>query len=133
MHGILTKMKTTEEIIDLIAWRIGLLYHHNPLMYGGTPEGVENLLFHYHLLWAEIVDRVKEHSDVKGQVYEEEECNGHGFVGRYLVLHPDAKAGEVLQYLVSQWRKISDRLGIPIPHKAIIEDLRKDFGSRKWF
>jgi hypothetical protein len=122
-------VKTTEQIIDLIAWKIGLIYHHNPLAYGGTPEGVENLMHVYHELWSEIVERYKEYRDVMSQVYCEVECSG--FAGSYCYNHPYATRDEVTHYVLEHWRKISDRSEVPIPHEAIIEDLRKERGSRE--
>lgn len=122
-------MKTTEQIIDLIAWKIGLIYHHNPRVYGGSPEGVENLLLVYHELWSEIVEGVQEYRRVMSQVYDDEQCVG--FAGSYAYNHPDASHDEITQYVVTHWRKISDRCGVPIPHEAIIADLEKDFGPKK--
>ena len=37
-------MKTVPEIIAYLAKRIGLMYYHRPLMYGGATEGVDLLL-----------------------------------------------------------------------------------------
>lgn len=116
-------MKTTEQIIDLIAWRIGLLYHDNPHLYGGTPEGVEHLILLYHDLWAEIVEWQEGYRDVMLQVYSDEGCCG--FAGSYSFEHPEATRDEITNYVLKHWRKISDRCGVPIPHEAIIEDLRK--------
>jgi hypothetical protein len=130
MHGILTKMKTTEQIIDLIAERIGLLYHHNPLMYGGTPEGVETLLFYYHLLWAEIVDRVDDWRTVHLEQIMVEDAGSMAFSGKYRVDHPEATDSEAAKYATSQWRKISDKLGVPIKHEEIIKDLERDLGPK---
>lgn len=123
-------MKTTEQIIGLIAERIGLIYHHYPLAYGGSPEGVETLLFYYHDLWAEIVERKKEYIEARSAAHEKEECNGHSFSGRYLSLHPEASDREVAKYATTQWRTISDKLGLPIQHERIVEDLERDLGPK---
>jgi hypothetical protein len=119
------RMKTAAQIVAFIAERIGFIYHHNPLMYGGTPEGVETLLFYYHELWAEIVERQKEYIDIRIAAHEKEECNSHSFSGRYLSLHQEASDREVANYATTQWRKISDQLAIPIQHEEIIKDLEQ--------
>jgi hypothetical protein len=124
---VFKSMKSTEQIIDLIAWKIGLIYHHNPLAYGGSPDGVENLMHVYHELWSEIVERQKEYRDVMSQVYCDEECSG--FAVSYRFNHPNAGIKEVTDYVVSHWRKISDSLGVPIPHEAIIKDLKKSYDT----
>ena len=122
-------MKTAQEIVEIISQRLGYMYHHRPLMYGGTPEGVETLVWHFHHLYAEIVERREDFFEALGQVAEEEDCNSKGFAGRYRSLYPQASDEETAQYVAEQWRKISDRLGVPIAHEEIIEELRKDFGS----
>jgi hypothetical protein len=120
-------MKTTEQIIDLIAWKIGLLYHDNPHLYGGSPEGVENLMHVYHGLWSEIIEKEDGYKSVMYQVYSDEGCSS--FAGSYCYNHPDASSKETTHYILSHWRKISDRCGVPIPHEAIIEDLKRDFDA----
>jgi hypothetical protein len=121
-------MKTTEEIIEFIAQRLGYIYRHRPLMYGGTAKGVDLLGYTYHELWAEIVERQKDNRDIQDQVSLEEDCNGSGFAGRYRRDHADASDEETVQYVIEHWRTISDRLGVPILHEEIIEDLRQSGG-----
>ena len=41
-------MKSSEAMVEYLAEQIGVLYYHNPLMYGGSPNGVETLLWAYH-------------------------------------------------------------------------------------
>jgi hypothetical protein len=123
-------MKTTEEIIDLIADKIGFIYHHNPLMYGGTPEGVETLLFYYHLLWAEIVDRVDDWRTVYSDQLTAEDAGSRTFSGKYRLDHPEATDRVAIKYATDQWRKISDKLGVPIKHEEIVKELERDLGPK---
>lgn len=116
-------MKTPDEIVALLAHHIGLLYYHRPLMYGGTGEGVELTLLNYHEIWAEIVERHDEFRETWLKVGHEEDCGAMGFSDRYVRDHPNASQEEIAQYVCAQWRKISDRLGVPIPHAA----LKKEF------
>lgn len=118
-------MKTVEEIIAYIAHRIGYIYYHRPLMYGGTAHGVDTLLHYYHELWAEIVDRQDEFRRTSWGVHAEEDCDAASFPTRYARNHPDAKEAEIADYAVRQWRKISERLGVPIPH----QELKREFAD----
>jgi hypothetical protein len=113
-------MKTPDEIVALLAYRIGEMYYHGrPLMYGGTPWGVHLYLNTLHYLWAEIVERVKEFNAILEQTYQEEDCGACDFSTRYAINHPKASKEEIAQYTMAQWRKVSDRLGVPIPHAAL--------------
>jgi hypothetical protein len=99
------------------------MYHHDPLMYGGTAEGVDLLLRAHHELWSEIVERQEEFQKVLREVHEEEDCQAAGFPTRYLWDHPSANQNEIAAYVTLQWRKVSDQLGVPIPH----EKLQREF------
>jgi hypothetical protein len=116
-------LKTPEEIVALLAQHIGLLYYHRPLMYGGTGEGVELTLINYHQIWSEVVERYDEFRETWWKVGQEEDCGACGFSTRYALNHPKASEEEIAQYVCAQWRKISDRLGVPIAHAA----LKKEF------
>lgn len=116
-------MKTPEEIVALLAHHIGLLYYHRPLMYGGSGDGVELTLLNYHHIWAEVVERYDEFRQTWWKVLEEEDCGAANFSHRYSMNHPTASEAEIAEYVCTQYRKISDRLGVPIPHAA----LKKEF------
>ncbi|MGO8745339.1 MAG: hypothetical protein ACLQNE_05065 [Thermoguttaceae bacterium] len=109
-------MKTPEETIAWIAGAIGYVYNdHRPLMYGGNGAGVDLLLHVYHEMWSFIVGRYDEFEDTWQQVLEEEECGSANFSTRYSMNHPGVSEEDVARYVVEQWRKVSERLGIPIP------------------
>jgi hypothetical protein len=112
-------MRSIEEIIAYLARRIGYIYHHRPLMYGGTGAGVDQLLLTYHEVWAEAVDRHEEFMSVSGKVMQEEECGAASFSMRYAMNNPGASENEIALYVVDQWRKVSDRLGVPVPHSEL--------------
>ncbi|QDU93931.1 hypothetical protein [Lignipirellula cremea] len=106
-------MKTSEEMIDWLAVRMGNIFQR-PLMYGGTGAGVEDWLYVYTEFWAEIVDRRDEWQTVRWQVGAEEDCGSNSFSGRYAEAHPEASEPEISAYTVAQWRKVADRLGMPV-------------------
>jgi len=120
-------MKTPDEIVAHLAHHIGLLYYHRPLMYGGSGNGVEIVLHDYHQIWAEVVERYDEFRQTWWRVLEEEDCGAANFSHRYSMNHPGASEEEIAKYVCAQWRKVSDRLGVPIPHAA----LKQEFDERK--
>jgi hypothetical protein len=123
-------MKSSEEIIAYLAERIGYIYHHpRPLMYGGTAEGVDLLLWNYHEIWSEVVEKQEEFQTVRRNVLDEADCQAAGFPTRYLWDYPAATQEEVAQFVTKQWRIISDRVGVPIAHERLIREFA-DFRSR---
>ena len=60
------------EILEYVIERIGEVYR-KPMMWGSTGDMVENVLHHYHELWALIVHRKGEYSDAYSSVHCEEE------------------------------------------------------------
>ena len=120
-------MKSPEEIVAYIALRIGYLYyHHRPLLYGGTAAGVDLLLLNYHELRAEITNRQEELWETWHSVLKDEDCGSANFSTRYAMNNPDASQPEIAQYVVNQWRKISDKLGVPLPHNVLRAEFDKN-------
>jgi hypothetical protein len=121
-------MKSVDQIIAYLAERIGYIYYHpRPLMYGGTAEGVDLLLWTYHELWAEVVRKYDEFQDVRRNVLDEADCQAAGFPTRYLWDHPTATQEEIAEFVRRHWRMISDRLDVPISH----ERLHREFAESK--
>ncbi len=98
-------MKTTDQVIEFITSRIGHIYAR-PLMYGGTAEGVDNILHLYHELWADIVERKENYDNIRQQIYKEQECGSAGFARRYQSNHSNTPETETAIYVVEQWKKI---------------------------
>jgi hypothetical protein len=119
-------MITSEDTIAHIARQVGCLYYHHPLMYGGSGAGVDLLLHTYHDIWAVIVGRRDEFRKTWWKVLEEEDCGSADFSTRYSMNHPEASDKQIAAYVVSQWRKVSERLGVPIPHAELIAEFRPD-------
>lgn len=116
---------TPEETVVYIARRIGYLYYHRPLMCGGSGAGVDLLLHTYHDIWSVIVGRQNEVREVWGRVLEEEDCGSADFSTRYSMNHPEAFDEQIAGYAVEQWRKVSDRLDVPVPHAELVAEFRK--------
>ncbi len=119
-------MKSSEEIAESITLRIGHIYFR-PLLYGGTPEGVELILHYYHELWSEIFGLQEQYTSARQIVHSEENCGSMGFASRHQKRYPHASRDKTLTYVVRQWRKISKQIGVPVPYSF----LRKEFQTNK--
>ena len=118
-------MESPEETVQYIATQIGYVYYRPPLMYGGTGAGVETYLLDHHQIWAFIVDRQSDLRDAFLAGLATEDCGSADFSTRYAMNHPNATQADIADYVVAQWRKISDRLNVPIPHSEIRQELTK--------
>jgi hypothetical protein len=94
-------------------------------MYGGTGAGVDLLLHTYHDIWSFVVDRYDEFRQVCWNVHEEEECGSFSFSRTYSMNHLEASEERVADYVVDQWRKVSERLGVPIPRAELVAKFPK--------
>lgn len=82
------------------------------------------LLANLHEFWAEIMDRQDELRNTCWKAHQDEDCGSADFATRFALNHPEASEREIAQYVVIQWRKISDQLEVPIPYadlKAIFD------------
>jgi hypothetical protein len=111
-------MMTAPEIIAFVEDRIGHIYAR-PMMYGGTAEGVELILYFYHELWSMIHQRHDEYQRILHQLYEAEGCGSANFTLHDGRDRPEVSEAEPARSVVEQWRKLDDRLGITILRHAI--------------
>jgi len=111
-------MKSVQEIVSFIASRIGHIYFR-PLMYGGTAFGVDILLYQCHEFWAESMECRPSFSEIFHDVSNEQDCGAAGFAFHYLRMNPNSSEEEQVMYIVQQWQKISERLGVPVPYNEI--------------
>lgn len=116
-------MRSPEAMVEFLAERIGLMYYHLPLMYGGNAECVDALLYYYHHAWAYLVERDGDWRAAYWKELEALDCGVMNFATRYTSDHPEAPEEEVAAYVAKHWRVVSDELGVPIPH----ERLRAEF------
>ncbi len=106
-------MRDSRQIAEFVEERIGHIYRR-PLMYGGTPDGVDLILHYYHELWAEIHQRRGDYEQASSEAHEAERCGSMDFSTRYRRERPDASEGEAAAYVVSMWRKIDEKLGLAV-------------------
>ena len=57
---------------------------------------------------------------------QEENCGAADFATRFRINHPNATEDEISTYVVKQWRKISDQLGVALD----AEELQAEVDTR---
>ena len=115
-------MKTAAEITEFILKRLGHIYRR-PLGYGGTAEGVNQLLHFYHELWVVIVCKEQEYDRVRFEVHEKHQCGASDFPHHFHRSNPGASEGETTEYVATRWMEITERLAVPIPWTEIEKEL----------
>jgi len=108
-------VKSNREIVDFIEERIGHIYLR-PKMYGGSASGVDLILHYYHELWSEIFDKLSIYKLICDQTYANLNCGSAGFFTKYSMDNPSASDDEVTNFVIDQWIKISENLGVSIPN-----------------
>jgi hypothetical protein len=105
-------MRDARQITEFVEERIGHVFRR-PLMYGGTAEAVDLILHHDHELWSVIHGREDEFREVSAAIHLAEGCGSASFAHHFRTGHPAASEDEVACHVVSLWRKIGERLGLP--------------------
>ena len=107
-------MKDTNDILRFVLQRIGQVYQR-PLMYGGTPEGLELILHYYHELVAEMLVCRAALNDLEQAAHSEAGATAAGFSTAYRRTHDGATDNEIADYIVLEWQKIDAAWGVSIP------------------
>ena len=115
-------MKSSEQILKFVTDRIGHIYFR-PLMYGGTPSGVDLILHYYHELWAEIVSQQEHYQNIRMKLSLEEGFGASDYSSYFEKQHPWATDKEAVIYVVHQWMKISKMLNISIEYDQLSKTL----------
>jgi hypothetical protein len=108
-------MKSADEIIAMILGTITRIYER-PAMYASGSDGVEDVLWHLHLLWLRgmgfEMDRLHWALD---RVEDAEHRGAMNFPTFYRDRRRQADDAEVVRYVVRMWREVDERLGIELP------------------
>ena len=111
-------MKEASEILAIVLKTMASIYKR-PMMHGTSAGEVDTLLWHYHALWIEIMERDLEgyRSEVSRIHGRRHSCN-RSFEGHYR-LHTkrggEASEAEVIEYVLQTWKKMDGKLGIDVP------------------
>ena len=106
-------MRTSERIASIVAGQIYSVYAR-PLMHANH-SGVDHLLFGYHWVWAIANEAEFKLSELTKEMYLRENATDGtgGLWASYKIDKPDCGDDEALEYVVSQWRAVSNAIGIP--------------------
>ena len=110
-------MKESGEVLQIILGTIASIYKR-PLMHGTDAGEIDTLLWHYHALWIEIMERDFEDyrtavSLIHGRGHS---CNTsfEGHHRRHLTKGAHVTEEEVIQYVIKMWKKMDQKMGIEI-------------------
>ncbi len=103
-------MKTAEEIIAKIVADIGRIYWF-PWGFCYDAHDAEARLGYYHGLWAFITESTDHLHSAADRIW----CNSFNFATIYGREHPEAADAEVVKFVIQQYKKIDNLLGLIIP------------------
>jgi hypothetical protein len=111
-------MKDASQIIEMLLQTIGSIYNR-PKMYGANAGEIDAILWQYHRLWIDILERewgefIEAHELVHGGGHH---CN-NSFSGHYRTCTKNgagASEDEVIEFVIQAWKKLDTNLGISLP------------------
>src|SRR5262245_7450617 len=107
-------MRNAEQIAEFVLNRIAKIYLR-PSNYGRNAEEADTILHYFHELWAVIMDREEEYWKVKDEIHKRERCGAMCFATHYQLVRPGVSDSETVEYVVSRWRIVSERMGMSVP------------------
>ena|ERR1700687_4690556 len=116
-------MRDADAILRFVLERISQIYQR-PLMYGGSPEGVDLVLHYYHELVAEILECRPAFEASKDKAHEEAGAIASGFSKIYRRIQGNPDEHKTVDYVVLQWRKIDALMGLNVPDRRSTQQPR---------
>jgi hypothetical protein len=116
-------MSDAPDIIQLLRERVGHAYHR-PIMFGGSPEGVDAVLHCYHELWAAVLGRDQEFEAVWSAVRAKSKCGASGFASGRRGQRDRPADPEVMEFVVTQWREVDRLLNLIVPAEPLESKLQ---------
>ena len=105
-------MLSSEQIADRVAGQIYFVYSR-PLIHA-PHNGVDHLLYAYHWVWSSATECDFQFSELAKSMYaEHNSAHSVGLWQRFWLENPDASDDDGLAYVLSCWRDISDKIGVP--------------------
>lgn len=102
---------------EMAAWLADAIrsIYERPHMYGRTLDEIDLAIFNFNVIYAVLQQRERHFYDALSSLTESTTNN---FRASYLSEHPEASEQEVLDHVLSQWKLISNRLGISTEESA---------------
>lgn len=111
-------MKESGEIVTILLRTVASIYRH-PKMHGESAAEIDTLLWHYHALWVEVMERNiaafrLEVSRIHGRRHS---CSllFQGHYRNHTKKGKEASQDEVIAYVIKMWQKMDEKLGIDVP------------------
>ena len=112
------RMKESGEILQIILGSIASI-DRRPMMHGTNAGEIDTLLWHYHALCIEIMERdFGEYRSAVSLIHGRgHSCNTsfEGHYRRHTKKGAQVNEEEVLQYVIKMWKRMDQKLGIEIP------------------
>src|SRR5262249_30569516 len=111
-------MKDASRIVEMVLQTIGAIYKR-PGMYGVNAGEIDAILWHYHRLWMDILERdtddfLETHRSVHGRRHLCNTSFSHHY--RTHTKHgAEASEDETIEFVIRAWKKMDTWLGISLP------------------
>ena len=111
-------MKDASQIVEMVLQTIGAIYKR-PMMYGVNAGEIDAILWQYHRLWMDIMERdtddfFEAHRSVHGRRHY---CNTS--FSNHCRTHTKNGAGasedEAIEFVIRAWKKMDKKLGFDLP------------------
>lgn len=134
-------VKTNEAVLSFVLWKIEQLYYEKfPVMFAGSPQGIDLALLHYHELWAFMTGQWSLFTKVWHESRAAAGAPEIDFCGHFAREHPEVVQGppterrhEWADYIIENWRNISSQLSVPLSrehYEAVNEEFINEFLGR---
>ena len=111
-------MKDASQIVEMVLQTIGSIYKR-PTMYGVNAGEIDAILWQYHGLWLDILDRdsdelLEAHRSVHGLRHFCNTSFSHHY-RTHTKNGPEASEDDAIEFVISAWKKMDTKLGIILP------------------
>jgi hypothetical protein len=114
-------MKTLDEVSEYILRTIKEVYKHH-MMFCPTADGIVMTLWILHNVWGVVNGRLDEFCATLAKVRQEENCGSYSLENHFRLHfsmdHAPSEA-EVIEYVILQYQRVDERLGIVLPEKYL--------------
>lgn len=111
-------MKDAPQIVEIILKTIGSIYKR-PSMYGVAAGEIDAILWHFHWLWMDIMERGwDEYLEAQRTVHGRRHFCNTSFSHHYRTHTKNgavASEAEAIEFVIRAWKKMDTKLGVVLP------------------
>jgi hypothetical protein len=108
-------MKSASQILEIVLQRIGSIYER-PHMFGVSAFEIDAILWHFHGLWIDIMERDWEgFREAKWSIHGQGHICNTSFAQHFRTHTKEgasATEDEAIEFVIRSWKKLDKRLGI---------------------